>query len=195
MLRQSHEPPSLNLGDPELEQQVQLIQKQARSLADTTTAFRSEATRLLMTASQMELLVAVQYACDSAAELPDKIDQMIQRLQNSGPTLLSVNDLQLQLKQAQTQLNSSSGVAREQLQRLTERLHQNLQLVQQGQDVRQSQIANLSMLVTNAAGVLQALQNKLRTANLTDAAQAIELRSLSDDLRSVQLNVDLLISS
>jgi hypothetical protein len=51
------------------------------------------------------------------------------------------------------------------------------------------------MLVTDAAGVLQALQNKLHTANLTDTAQTMELRSLSEDLNSVQSNVDLLISS
>lgn len=194
MLRQSHEPQSLNLGDPELEKQVQAIQQQARSLADKTGAFRLEATRLLTNASQMELLVAVQYACDRAVELPGKIDQMIQRLQHSDPTLLSASELQRQLKEAETRLRSSSGAAQEQLQTLTDSLRRNLQLVQQGQDVRQSQIANLSMLVTDTAGVLQALQNKLRTANLTDAAQATELRSLSEDLSSVQSNVDLLIS-
>ncbi|MGQ9871445.1 hypothetical protein [Leptodesmis sp.] len=185
MLRQSHEPQSLNLGDPELEKQVQAIQQQARSLANKTGAFRLEVTRLLTNASQMELLVAVQYACDRAVELPGKIDQMIQRLQHSDPTLLSASELQRQLKEAETRLRSSSGAAQEQLQTLADRLRRNLQLVQQGQDVRQSQIANLSMLVTGTAGVLQALQNKLRTANLTDAAQATELRSLSEDLSSV----------
>jgi chromosome segregation ATPase len=143
----------------------------------------------------MELLVAVQYACDRAVELPDKIDQMIQRLQNSDATLLSASELQRQLTEAETRLRSSSGTAREQLQTLTDRLHRNLQLVQQGQDVRQSQIANLSMLVNDTAGVLQALQNRLRTANLTDATQATELRSLSEELSNVQSNVDLLISS
>jgi hypothetical protein len=147
MLRQAQEPQSLNLGDLELERQVQAIRQQASSLADKTHAFRSEATQLLTNASQMELLVAVQYACDRALELPAKIDQMVQRLQNSGVTLLSASELQRQLTEAEARLNFSSGAARQQLQTLTDRLRRNLQLVQQGHDVRQSRIANLQRLL------------------------------------------------
>lgn len=192
-LRQSQELTRLPLENPELERQVRSVQQQARALAEKTVSFRLEATRLLTAADQMELLVVVQQACDRAVELPGKIDQMIRRLQG-GDSLLSTAELRQQLTQVETRLRSSQGVAREQLKTLAERLQRNLELVHQGRDVRQAQVANLETLVTDTAGVLQALQNKLRLANLSDTAQTLELQSLSNELISMQETVNLFVS-
>lgn len=192
-VRQSQEPVLINLGNAELERQVRAVQQQARQLADKTQTFRTEATRLLTKADQMELLVAVQYACDRAMELPGKIDQLVTHLQGHE-ALLSRQELQQQLADVETRLRSSSGVARDQLQTLAARLQENLELVRQGQDVRQAQVANLAMLVTETAGALQALQNRLRTANLADATQTSEVRSLSEELNQMQETVNLLVS-
>lgn len=193
ILRKGPVPESLGLGDPELERQLLVVHQQARNLANKTSLFRLEATRLLTDAAQMDLLVAIQYSCDRAGELPDKIDQLTRRLQGSD-SLLSANELKQQLSEVESRLSNSFGIAHEQLVRLAERLQQNLQLVQQGQDVRQAQVSNLAMLVTDTAGVLQELQNKLRTANFADTSQTLELRSLSDELSGFQENVDLLVS-
>lgn len=192
-LRQSQELTRLHLDNPELERQVRSVQQQASALAEKTASFRVEATRLLTAADQMELLVAVQEACDRAVELPGKIDQMVRRLQGSS-SLLSTAELQQQLAQVETRRRASQGVAREQLNTLAERLQRNLELVHQGRDARQAQVANLETLVTDTAGVLQALQNKLRLTNLTDTAQTLELRSLSDELISMQETVNLFVS-
>lgn len=191
MMRKSQEPEILSLDNPELEQQLQAVRQQAKTLADKANVLRLEASKLLTT--QLELLAAVQYACDRAGELPTKIDQLTHRLSGSD-SLLSVNELQQQLSEVQTKLQSSSGVAREQLTKLADSLQRNIQLARQGQDARQAQVLSLSTLILDSAGVLQELQNKLRTADLTNSAEAMELRSLSDELSSFQENVDLLVS-
>lgn len=188
----SQEPERL-LDNPELERELQAVRASARALADRANALRLEAARLLTNADQIELLTAVQYACDRAVELPAKIDQLARRMQGAD-SLLSTDELQRQLAQVQTQLRSSSGAAREQRSKLAASLRRNIQLARQGQDARQAQVANLSTLILDSAGVLQAMQNRLRTANLADAAETLELRSLSDELRDFQENVDLLIT-
>ncbi len=192
-VQKSREPEQLNLGNPEMEKQLLGVRQQAKQLAGKTHELRQEATRLLTQASQMDLLAEVQYACDRAEELPTKLEELTHRFQ-SRDSLLSMGELQQQLAEAESRRQKSSGVAREQLNQLVEGLRRNLKLVQQGQDARQAQVANLAMVVTNTAGVLQALQNKLRIANLADADQTLELRSLSEELRQFQDNVDLLIS-
>jgi chromosome segregation ATPase len=191
--RKSQEPESLNLDNPELERQLQRVQQQAKGLAERADGLRSEAANLLSNSAEMELLVAVQYACDRAHELPSKVDQLARRMQGAD-SLLSVEELQQQLAEVDYRLRNSSGVAHEQLQRLAESLRRNIQLAQQGQDARQAQVVSLSTLIQDSAGVLQAMQNQLRTINLADASQMEELRSLSDELRQFQENVDLLIS-
>lgn len=185
--------PQMLLNNPELERELQLVRQRARELVDRANALRSEASQLLTDAYQLELLAAVQYACDLTSELPAKIEQLARRLQGAN-TLLSVSDLQQQLTEVGTKLQSSSGIAREQLTKLSEILQRNIQLAQQGQNARQAQVVSLSMLILEEAGVLQELQNKLRTSNLTDTNQAIELRSLSEEIRSFTENVDFLVS-
>ncbi|MGB5636179.1 MAG: hypothetical protein WBM86_25835, partial [Waterburya sp.] len=63
-----------------------------------------------------------------------------------------------------------------------------------GQDARQAQVVSLTTLVTESAGVLQQFQNRLRTSNLDNSAEIDELKALSEELRTMQDNVDLLIT-
>lgn len=189
----SQEPERFNLDNSELEQELQRARTSARTLADKADTLRLEAAKALTQAEQMDLLAAVQYTCDRAGELPAKVDELGRRLQGAD-SLLSVGELQQQLTEVQTQLQSSSGVAREQRAKLAASLRRNIQLARQGQDARQAQVASVSTLILDAAGVLQAMQNQLRTANLADASQTGELRSLSDELRIFQENVELLVS-
>lgn len=193
MVRKAQEPDPLGLENAELEKQVQAVRQQAKTLAERADTLRAEATRLLSNADQMDLLVAVQFACDRADELPTKLDQLAQRLKGSD-SLLSLSQLQQQLQEVKTKQKASSGIIREHLTKLANSLQQNIELAQQGQDTRQAQVVSLSTLILDAAGVLQALQNKLRTVDLTDAQATGELRSLSDEFNSFQENVDLLVS-
>ena len=184
---------SPTLDNPALEQELQSVRQQAKNLAEKADHLRQEAARLLTESTQMDLLAAVQYACDRATELPGKIEQLIRRMQGAD-SLLVVRDLQAQLREVETRSQTSSGVAREQLSRLADSLRRNIQLAQQGQDARQAQVVSLSTLIFDSAGVLQAMQNQLRTANLADGAQTQELRSLSEELRQFQETVDLLVT-
>jgi hypothetical protein len=188
------EPETYNLGNPALERELQSVQQQAQTLATKANSLRLEAARLMTGANQMELLVAVQYACDRASELPAKVTHLAKRLQG-GDSLLSVQELQQQLAAATTRRNTSQGIARDQLTQLINSLQQNVKLAKQGQDARQAQVISLSTLISDSAGVLQQMQNQLRSADLQDAQQSSELRSLSDDLKLFQENVDLLVSN
>ena len=190
--RKSQEPETLNLGNPELEAELLMVRRQAKVLADKAGDLRQQSTQLLTDSTSFELLAAVQYACDRASELPTKIDHLAQRMQGSDP-LISVADLQNQLATVELKLNSSSGAVKDQLAKVLDSLHRNIELAQAGQDARQVQVASLSTLILDALSVLQELQNKLRLANLTDAQQTLELRSLSDELSIFQENVDLLV--
>jgi hypothetical protein len=192
-LLKSREPETLGLENPALEQELQAVRQQARTLATSASTVQAEAARLLTTSAQVELLGVVQYACDRANELPAKVDQLVQRMQGSD-SLLSVTELQQQLREVEAKVSTSSGIAKDQLVRLADSLQRNIKLAQQGQDARQAQIASLSTVILDAAGMLQSLQNKLRTADLTDANQAIELRSLSNEFKTAQEMVDLLVS-
>ncbi|MEB3358255.1 MAG: hypothetical protein VKK04_16135 [Synechococcales bacterium] len=192
--RKGQEPERYELNNPALEQELQSVRQQAVMVANQANALRDEATKLLTEAHQMELLGTVQYACDRASELPGNIDQMARRL-GGADSLLSVSDLKSQLQGVEARLASSTGAARTQWAELANTLQRNIQLAQEGRDARQAQVASLSNLILNAAGVLQQLQNKLRTADLTDTAQALEVRSLSDEFNSVQENLSLLTGS
>lgn len=192
-LRKSQEPETLNLDNPQLESDLLAVQQQAKIVAEKSGELRSEASRLITQSTQLELLAAIQYACDRASELPPKVDQLARRMQGSD-SLLSVGDLKKQLAGVDMKLRSSSGVVQEQLTRLAASLQRNIQLAREGQDARQAQVASLSTLILDSVGVLQELQNKLRSADLADAAQTVELRSLSDELSIFQENVDLLVS-
>jgi hypothetical protein len=187
------EPETLGLDNPVLEQELQGVLAQARSLATRADELRAEATRLLTEINEMELLGTVQYACDRAHDLPGKVEELARRMHGSE-SLLSVTELQQQLREVQAKMQSSSGVARQSLETLATSLQRNIDLAQEGQDARQAQVVSLSTMILDAAGVLQSLQNKLRTADLSNASEATELRSLSEEFNSFQENVDLLVS-
>jgi chromosome segregation ATPase len=181
------------LNNPALEQELRSARQQAQDLAGRANSLRTEAARLLTDANQMELLATVEFACDQASELPSKIDELARRMQGAD-SLLEVSELQAQLREVEARRRSSSGVAAAQLAKLAEALRRNIGLAQQGEDARQAQVVSLSTLIYDSAGVLQAMQNQLRRANLADASQTSQLRSLSEELRQFQENVDLLVS-
>ncbi|MGJ3251113.1 MAG: hypothetical protein ACFE0J_08275 [Elainellaceae cyanobacterium] len=192
-IRKSQEPEGLGLDNPALERELKSVQNQAELVANQGEALRVEATRMLTELDELELLAVVQLACDRAKELPAKVDQLARRLHGSS-SLLSIQDLQQQFKEVEDKLHASSGVAREQLQKLADTLRSNIRLAQEGQDARQAQVISLSTLILDAAGILQRLQNKLRTADLTNTSETSELRSLSNEFNHFQENVDLLIA-
>ncbi|HEY9763401.1 MAG TPA: hypothetical protein V6D07_12800 [Trichocoleus sp.] len=186
-------PDTLGLDNPHLEQELQKTRQQAANLTQQAGALQAEASQLLTETHQMELLGVVQYACDRTRELPSKVDQLARRLQGKD-SLLSVDDLQKQLSEAERKQRSSSGVAQEQWSKLAASLKRNIELAKQGEDAREAQVVSLSTLILDAAGVLQQLQNKLRTADLNSSTAADEVRSLSDEFNSMQENMDVLIA-
>jgi uncharacterized membrane protein len=181
-----------SLSNPALAQELAAIRQQAQTLARKAQDIEAEAKQLLGESSFVDLLGTVQYACDRTRELPTKIDRLAQRLQGED-SILSVTELQRQLQDVHKKLSSSSGVAQTQLSKLAESLQKNIQLAQQGQDARQAQVASLSTLIFDSVGVLQTMQNQLRTIDLGDTAQTAELQNLGHELREFQENLDLLV--
>ncbi|MEM8807118.1 MAG: hypothetical protein AAGF01_13930 [Cyanobacteria bacterium P01_G01_bin.38] len=188
----TREPIAIELDNPALSKELQAVRQQAQQLTQTADLLKTEATQVLTTAHQMELLGTVQYACDRTEALPTQIDQFARRMQGKD-SLLSVTDLEKQLKDAQLKIQTSSGVAQMQWQNLAHRLEQNITLAQQGEDTRQAQLAQLSTLIAEAGGVLQQLQNKLRTTDFTSAVATEELKDLSDEFKSFQESVEVLV--
>ncbi|NJL00675.1 MAG: hypothetical protein HC838_09455 [Spirulinaceae cyanobacterium RM2_2_10] len=177
-----------------LASELQVLQAVARDLAAKAESLRQEASRLLASGSgQLELLTAVEYVCDRAQELPEKVAKMTERLQDND-SLLSITALQQQLLEVQARQQRSTGAAQQQLVQLAASLQRNIELAQQGEDARQAQAIALSTLMTDSAGALQTLQNRLRTANLADATALVELRSLSEELSGFQESMELLVS-
>ena len=147
---------------------------------------------MLTSTTQLELFAAIEYACDRILELPNKVNRLAQKLQGAD-SLLSPAELSAQLQEARAKAQNSSGVAKEQLNRLASSLENNLRLAQQGQDARQAQVVSLATLVTESAGVLQQFQNRLRTSDLNNSTEINELKAITDELKTMQDNVDLLI--
>lgn len=177
---------------PAMEKELSNLRVQAHSLAQKAQSLKTEAQELLTQSPQMELLGTLQYACDRTAELPQKIEAMAERL-HGDDSILSVQELQQQRVTVQKKLAQSSGATYQQLQQLDQSLQRNISLAQQGQDARQAQLLSLSQLIAESAGVLQAMQNQLRRADLAEASQSAELKNLSDELRDFQENLDVLV--
>lgn len=182
----------LNLDNPALAREIQSVQQQAKLLINKAEDLRHEAKQVLTSSTQLELLTAVEYACERAQDLPRKINQLAQKLSGSD-SLLSPAELAQQLEEVNTQRRNSFGVAQEQLQQLATSLENNLKLAQQGQDARQAQVVSLNTLVIDSAGILQQLQNRLRTSNLNNFEEISELKGLSEELKTMQESVDLLV--
>lgn len=186
-------PPPLLIDNPLLTREIEAIRQQAEKLAASAASLRSESQKLLTNSSQIDLLSTVHYSCDRVCELPQQIDELALRLEGAD-SLLSVTELEHQLQQVRNKLQKSRGVAYEQLTKLADSLRRNIELAKQGEDAREAQVISLSTLITDAAGVLQTLQNQLRTSDLNDSQQLAELASLGDELKNYQENLDLLIN-
>ena len=189
----SREPDAQKIARQEIERELQMLQASAKALAEKAQILGEEANQLLSRGSfQMDFLVAVQGACQRAIELPIKIDELGRRIHGAN-SLLSVGDLQQQLQEVENKRSSSSGIARQNLDRLTNSLQRNIQLAREGQTARTAQITSLHTLNQDSAGVLQQIQNKLRTADLTDSQQVMELQASTDELTSLQDNFAFLV--
>lgn len=179
--------------NPVLDREIKGVQQQAKLLAEQSAVLRIESEKLLTSAAQLDLLTTIQYVCDRAQELPTKVEQITCNIQGKD-SLLSPTDIQRQLAEVKAKQSKRSGVAHQQLEQLATSLERNLELARQGEDTRQAQIFSLSTQVIDAAGVLQQLQNQIRTANLDNTEDINQLSNLSEELNSIQENVDLLIN-
>lgn len=189
----SREPDAENSANKELKQELEVISELAKSLAKKANILRQEANQLLGGEGfQMDLLVTVQSVCNSAIELPQKIAEVSRKLPNNE-VLLSVEDLQKQLLEVRNKQKSSSGVSKQYLQQLATSLQRNIELAKAGKDTRQAKIFSLHQMVQDSAGLLQQLENKLRTVNLNNSEEIQELRNLSDELNSYQDNIKMFL--
>lgn len=188
----SKEPEKINLENPALEKELNNAKNQAQLLINKSENLRLEAQKLLQDSWQLDLLTAVQYTCDRTLELPQKIDQLSRKL-HGGDSLLSVEELNQQLTEVERKKQQSQGMTLQQLQQLENTLKNNIQLAREGQDARQAQVFSLVTIITELGGVLQNLQNKLRTSDLSNSEQIQELKGLSEELNKFQDNVDILI--
>lgn len=183
----------ITVDNPALAREIRSVKQQSQSLVAKAQELRTEAHQMLTSANQLELLATIEYAGDRVLELPTKIDRLAQKLQGAD-SLLAPEELTRQIAEVKAKAEQSSGVAQEQLNLLASSLENNLQLAQQGQDARQAQVVSLATLVTESAGVLQQFQNRLRSSNLNNTAEIEQLKAISNELKSMQDNVDLLIS-
>lgn len=191
-VRQSQLPAPLLVDNPALAQELTQVQQSAQGVAEKAEVLREEANRALSDSSlQLNLLTQVQYACDRAQELPTQIETLARKFQGAD-SLLSIAELEQQKADIDKKLAQSSGVSRQQLETLQASIERNIQLAQQGEDARQAQVISLNTSIQNLAGVLQQLQNKLRSADLADANEVSELQNLSEELNSLQENVNIL---
>lgn len=183
----------VQVQNPALATELATMREQAQTLAQKAQKLSAEAHQILNSSPYMELLGTVQFACERTSELPAKIDEIALRLQGED-SILSVGELQNQLRDVQDKLRKKPGAAAQaQLMKLSDSLKNNIQLTQQGQDARQAQVLSLSTLISESAGVLQTMKNQLRSLDLEDVTQADQLRSLSNELRDFQENLDLLV--
>ncbi len=188
----AQEPDKNKIAKQQLEQELKSLTIASKEIAKQAEELRQEANNLLTQNSfQIDLLVTIQQACDRAIELPDKINRVAQTLPKNQ-ALLSLEQLEKQLLEVQDKIRSNSGVYRQHLQELATSLKRNIELAKAGQDTRQAKLISLQKMIQDSAGVLQQLQNKLRTADLTHYQEIQELQNLSEELKAYQQNVDIL---
>jgi len=188
----SREQKDSELKNPELEQEINAVKLTALALVNQSENLRLEAKRLLIDSFQIELLTALEINGDRIVTLPSKIDTLVWHLYGKS-SILSVNSLQQQLVVVQQKLSSSSGVAKEHLNQLAESLKRNLKLAQDGEDTRLVRIINISTLIQDCIGVLQQIQTKFHTSDLSESQRIHEMQLLSNELTSLLENIDLLV--
>ncbi len=189
----SREPDAEKIAQQQIQRELEILRSSAKILAEKAQTLNEEANKLLSSGSyQLDLLVAVQEACQRAIELPIKIDELGRRIHGAN-SLLSIKDLQQQLQEVENKRSSSSGIARQNLEQLINSLQRNIVLATEGENARAAQITSLYTLIQDSAGVLQQIQNQLRTADLTDSEQIMELQASTDELTSLQDNFAFLV--
>lgn len=189
----SREPDAEKIAQQQIQRELEILRSSAKILAEKAQTLSQEANKLLSSGSyEFDLLVAVQEACQRAIELPIKIDELGRRIHGAN-SLLSINDLQQQLQEVENKRSSSSGIARQHLEQLINSLQRNIVLATEGENARAAQITSLYTLIQDSAGVLQQIQNQLRTADLTDSQQIMELQASTDELTSLQDNFAFLV--
>jgi len=182
-------------ADPALTREIQQLRQQVNSLVQAAQKVQAEAARLLVDDPDLDLLVAVQEVCQQVQSLPQAVDQRVQRLyQTDYDAVLSVADLEKQLAQVRRQKRRVGSLAGAQLDRLEATLVRNIELAQRGQDTRLAQIAALVTLVQGTAGVLQQLQNQLRTFDIRNQQQLQQVRSLSETLQDCERQMTILVT-
>lgn len=181
----------IDLDNKALESELNQAKKEAQLLVNKAENLRLEAKKLLHDSWQMELLTAVEYSCDRTLELPQKIEDLSRKL-SGGDSLLSVEELQEKLANIKKKKKSAEGVALEKLQQIELSLIRNISLAKEGQSAREAQVFSLTNIITESAGILQQLQNKLRTADLTNSQELNDLQALSQELVTLQENAYLL---
>jgi len=193
-LLKSQEPSEEKQAQQQLKQELQAIKLSAKTLAEKAKLLHQETQKILSDNSwDIDLVVAIEQACNYAVALPNKIDQLCQSLPKTQ-SLLSVSKLQQELEEVNAKISSSSELNRDKLQELANSLRRNIQLVETGQDLRHAQILNLQMLLQQSAGLLQQLQNKLSNLNLNKTQELEEIRNLSDQLNTNQANLDIYLN-
>lgn len=183
---------NIDIENTALETELDNAKHQAQLLIKKSESLRIEAEKLLQESWQLDLLSTVQYMCDRTLELPEKIEKLSRRLYG-GDSLLSIDDLNKQLEEVQTKQKYSGGMALRQLKQIENTLQNNIELALEGQDAREAQVFSLVNIIIELGGILQNLQNKLRTSDLSNSEQIQELKSLSEELKNFQDNVDLLV--
>ncbi|GAB4383532.1 MAG: hypothetical protein Kow00121_45560 [Elainellaceae cyanobacterium] len=181
------------VGNSELKAELNIVHRQAQVVVQQAEEIRQLAAHQLSEPSHLELLVAVQSACDRASELPAKVLFFTERIQGKESEF-AIDELQQQLIQVEQRLSLSPGIAYDQLTKLAEGLQHGIQLAWEGQDTRQAQMSILSMLVLDAVEVLQQMQNLLQLPDLPGAAQIADLQRLSEELGILQANIAFLVN-
>lgn len=94
----------IDLDNKTLEAELSQAKKEAELLLNKAENLRLEAKKLLHDSWQMELLTAVEYSCDRTLELPQKIEDLSNKL-SGGDSLLSVEELTEKLKEIKKNKN------------------------------------------------------------------------------------------
>ncbi|HIK38001.1 MAG: hypothetical protein NZ901_12440 [Geminocystis sp.] len=176
---------SSQIGNESLAKELEEAKQEALNLIEKAESLRQEAQTLLREASQMDLLTSVEYMCDRILELPQKIEELSNRL-SGDDSLLSLENLQAKLRENRKRQKGATGVALEKLKQIEMNLLRNIELTEQAKSARQAQVFSVTSMLTEAAGILQELQNKLRRADLQNVSTLNELQELTQQLSELQ---------
>ncbi len=176
---------SSSIGNESLAKELEGAKQEALNLIEKAEELRQEAQNLLREASQMDLLTSVEYMCDRILELPQKIEELSSRL-SGDDTLLSLENLEAKLRENRIRQRNATGVALEKLKQIEMNLLRNIQLTKQAKSAREAQVFSVTNMITEAEGILQEIQNKLRTADLQNTSTLSELQELAQQLSELQ---------